>query len=140
MSNEMEVPATCRNCLRAIHNNVDLEWLRLNDADAQTVFGAFSNTDPESDEIPHLYRQLFAGECQTVIGILFDEALAALKGRALENCEGQLRLLAFLQHVFAVALWRYQLPIEPRLEAFAREFDRLDVGSERRRLHAIAQA
>jgi len=47
--------------------------------------------------------------------------------------------LTIMQHVVAIAMWKYELTVGEPLRGFARQFDRLDVPAERRRLYDIAQ-
>ena len=51
-----------------------------------------------------------------------------------------LKGLSALQEIIATALWRHGCAVGKRLESFARDFDRLDVPTERERLYALAQA
>ncbi|HEX9983225.1 MAG TPA: hypothetical protein VGF69_08175 [Thermoanaerobaculia bacterium] len=47
--------------------------------------------------------------------------------------------LDFLQSVAAQAMWRYCLGISRPMEDFTRDFDRLDVDEERRRLYELVR-
>ena len=51
-----------------------------------------------------------------------------------------LNAAVFLQDLVATAMWRYHCNVGADLERFTREFDRLDIESERRRLFDAAQA
>jgi hypothetical protein len=85
------------------------------------------------------YAALFSSECQPFIADLYQEAMGMMRGRSLADCDEALNCLAFLQDVVATAMWRHRCPVEATLASFAREFDRLDVATERARLFSRAQ-
>lgn len=41
----------------------------------------------------------------------------------------------FIQELGAKALWKYHIELDENIENFVRSFDRLDLESERKRLH-----
>lgn len=88
--------------------------------------------------LPDFYRELAEQHLEALSGAIH-AMLAEMRRRPYECCDELLDALQFLQHVVASALWRYYLPVTSELEAFAREYDRLDVPSERRRLYGAAQ-
>jgi hypothetical protein len=88
---------------------------------------------------PATYAALFSNECRSFVEELYQKAMRMMRGRPLGDCDEALKGLVFLQEVAATALWRHRCPVGNTLEAFAREFDRLDVPAERERLHACAQ-
>ncbi|MGQ0595704.1 hypothetical protein [Aquabacterium sp.] len=85
------------------------------------------------------YSDLFNGVGRVEVEGLYDELRGALIGKSFEQCADILDGLSFLQELVAMALWKYQVDVGERLEGFARNFDRLDVQDERRRLHQEAQ-
>ena len=99
-----------------------------------------SLSDDERRNEPTTYAALFSDECRSFLEDLYEEAMRMMRGRPLVDCEDTVKGLAFLQEVAATALWRHQYPVGDTLASFAREFDRLDVPSERERLHARAQS
>lgn len=76
------------------------------------------------------YRELFSDECIGFVAELFDTTQSKVANGELES----LRTLEFMQGVFARAIWSYGHALPSRLDGFTREFDRLDVESERARL------
>jgi hypothetical protein len=85
------------------------------------------------------YADLFSDECRADVEFLYQTAMREMRGKPYELSGGVLEALDFLQQVVATALWKYRSSVGETLESFAREFDRLDVEDERRRLHALAQ-
>lgn len=139
MRDEVENGVACRHALRLIYDSINLEWIKLHDAQARRLFGASHGANLPAIDVEQAYREVFTADCKTWTRSAFGDAMLAMKGRPLADCESDLGLLAFLQHVFAVALWKFRLPLDARLEDFTRDFDRLDVEQERSRLHAHAQ-
>lgn len=66
---------------------------------------------------------------------LFNALLTDMRSVSYEHASGIMDALDFLQHVLTTAMWKHHVPVDQRLERFAREFDRLDVPAERRRLY-----
>ena len=95
--------------------------------------------DDEHRNEPMLYAALFSTECRPFFENVFETAMGLMRGRSFADCDDALEGLAFLQEVAATALWRYRCVIGDTLSSFAREFDRLDVPGERKRLYARAQ-
>lgn len=91
------------------------EDLRRNEGDAYALF--------RDDRLQKLYRRL----------------LREMRGVPFEDCGDIMAGLTFLQTVVATALWKHRLAVPDSLETFAREFDRLDVAGEQRRLYTRAQ-
>lgn len=99
-------------------------------------------TEPTVDEQrnePTVYTALFSDECRPEVEDFFREALRRMHGKSFSRSEDDLNALAFLQHVVAAAMWKHHCAAGDMLETFARDFDRLDVESERMRLHLRAQ-
>lgn len=89
---------------------------------------------------PEMYARLFGGECRPTVEALLLALMRGMKERTFEEAHDGIQALSFLQTVAATALWKYRLDVGSRLEEFAREFDRLDVESERVRLHEYTQS
>jgi hypothetical protein len=96
-------------------------------------------SDDERRNEPAIYSALFSDECQLFLEEVYENSIGMMRGRPFGDCEDALRGLAFLQEVFATALWRHRQPVAHVLASFAREFDRLDSPAERERLYALAQ-
>lgn len=94
--------------------------------------------DDERNE-PALYAALCGQEGQAYVVGLYESALTAMRGQHFADCSDALECLGFLQEVIATAMWRYGCKCAAVLDAFARDFDRLDLPQEQRRLHAMAQ-
>jgi len=119
------------------------------------------SVDKQHKRVPMIERYLGIGE-PAFVSVddrrnepAFYQELAQNNGRELQDClrwlTGELRAVSFeqsggilagfdfLQAVIADVLWRYGLHVGEELERFTREFDRLDVTDERRRLYQRAQ-
>lgn len=107
-------------------------WLSLQNAPP-----APSKDDMRNDS--QAYIALFSEECSQEITKLYDEVLQQMRGIPYANSEDLLKCLSFLQEVVASALWKHHCSVPSSLAAFAREFDRLDVEDERKRLYDRAQ-
>jgi hypothetical protein len=86
------------------------------------------------------FELLFGGECKNFIDRLYSETIDRMSNKSYSEAERELCLLAYLQELVSVALWKNNLKPSEALEQFAREFDRLDVESERRRLYELANS
>ena len=82
---------------------------------------------------------LFSNGCCAEVEDCFREALHRMRGKSFSESEDDLNALQFLQHVVAAEMWKHRCDTGDMLETFARDFDRLDVESERMRLHMRAQ-
>jgi hypothetical protein len=98
----------------------------------------FSAEDLERNQAA-IYAALFSPACRVLVEGLYQDSLRRMNGLPFDGSQDLLSGLAFLQDVIAKALWKYECDVGGTLEAFARGFDRLDVPSERRRLHELAQ-
>jgi hypothetical protein len=85
------------------------------------------------------FAALFSEECRLVVEQIFDDAMRKLRGLPFEQSKAIFETLQLIQVIVARGLWKHRCSVGERLEAFAREFDRLDVQSERERLYAAAQ-
>ncbi len=104
---------------------------------------SFENERAYSDERrnePEIYNILFSEECRTSVEKLLLDIMQKLRGQPYEQCESTLKALVFLQEIVATALWKYKYSVGETLELFAREFDRLDLQVEQKRLHDLAQS
>jgi hypothetical protein len=86
-----------------------------------------------------VYASLFSEEGRLELEQLYLTLISEMKGVPYEHCSGILEALMFLQEISAVALWKYHQNVGEKMELFVRDFDRLDVPSERVRLYKIAQ-
>lgn len=86
----------------------------------------------------HNISELFSNKCKTFIDELFFETLDKLKEITYAEAQDIILMLAYLQEILALALWRYNLKPSEKLEGFCRDFDRLDEESERYRLFQFA--
>ena len=73
-------------------------------------------------------------ELEKIISELYSE----MRGRRFEQCEDIFEALAFIQEILAAALWKYNLCVNPSVEDFARDFDRIDTLAERQRIYMMA--
>lgn len=97
---------------------------------------ALSADDLRNEKIN--FERLFHGECKAFVGGLYRDTMSRMPGKSYEESEDELCLLAYLQDLVAVALWKHNLEPGDTLEGFARQFDRLDIEAERRRLYELA--
>lgn len=98
-----------------------------------------SLSEDDNRNQPAIYAALFSSECRSYMEMLYADAMAQMTDFPFDQSEDLLNCLEFIQEVTATALWRYDRQVGDNLESFARAFDRLDVPSERRRLHDQAQ-
>jgi hypothetical protein len=85
------------------------------------------------------YATVFSEECQKELDHLYLNLMNDMKGVPYKQCGDVLEALEFLQAISAIALWKYHQVLGERLDAFVRDFDRLDVPSERLRIYENAQ-
>ena len=85
------------------------------------------------------YESIFNPLCSAMLNGWMDENLEKLTHRPYSECYDAILRLGFIQTVFAIALFKYRIPISKRFERFGREFERLDVEGERKRLYDLAQ-
>lgn len=85
------------------------------------------------------YRSLFTEPGPSSVETLYRNLLLSLRDVPYKSCADMLYGFQFLQVVLATALWKYKLSTGDALENFAREYDRLDVEEEKRRLYLSAQ-
>jgi hypothetical protein len=96
-----------------------------------------------SDELrneKNAYAALFSEENRQNLEELYLKLLNKMKGVPYEQCEDIMEALIFLQETSANALWKHNQIIGIVIEEFVRDYDRLDVQSERARLHEKAQS
>lgn len=107
----------------------------------EEILGFEEGTTASEDDLRnerHNFQRLFSGECKGFVDGLYRDAMSRLSGKQYGEAEDELRVLAYLQNLVAAALWKHGLEPGETLEGFARQFDRLDVESERHRLHDLA--
>lgn len=79
-----------------------------------------------------LLQNLFGGNH---IKLLFNEALRIISKENFENSIDAINCLKFIQDIGSMAMWKYNIKVDNDLEDFIRDFDRLDVEFERKRLY-----
>jgi hypothetical protein len=82
-----------------------------------------------------IYISLFSEDCRPFVEGLVLDMSKELSALPYERSADVLSSLALVQEMIATALWKYKCAVGPRLESFAREFDRLDRDEERLRLY-----
>jgi hypothetical protein len=100
-------------------------------------FGAGLSEDDLCNQREY-FEKLFSNECQGAVVRAYGDISRGMASKALEEAARDLCALAFIQDIVATAMWKYDIDPGPILERFARDFDRLDVESERRRLYSSA--
>jgi len=85
-----------------------------------------------------LYRNVFKEDSGCSFLLVFRRVVKALAESPRDSAEDLLVAMIFFQYVIATGLWRHRLTIQVQLSEFAREFDRLDVATERDRLFSQA--
>ena len=93
-----------------------------------------TSLDDEKNEST-LYGKLFNEEGRRKFEALYQRLLNEMRQASYEECSEVFEALMFFQQVAATALWKYHCNIGQEVELFARDFDRLDIPSERRRLY-----
>ncbi|MCT7329676.1 hypothetical protein [Ralstonia mojiangensis] len=86
-----------------------------------------------------IYNDLFQTPCISLIESIFHLNFNSMSSKPYEQCKSFIDALAFIQDIAASAMWKFDLSIPGDLEAFVRDFDRLDVPEERYRLYQLAQ-
>lgn len=81
------------------------------------------------------YGKLFGEKCENFCKGLFDELREEIANKQFSEAGGALDALQFLQQILATAIWKYSVDPGDHLSDFARDFDRLDVRSEKLRLY-----
>ena len=107
----------------------------------EEILGFEAGPAPSEDDLRNqksYFERLFSGECREFVDGLYRDAMSRMSGERYDEAEDELRVLVYLQHLVAVALWKHDLEPSEALERFTRQFDRLDVESERRRLYDLA--
>lgn len=89
---------------------------------------------------PVMYKDLFSVKCKDYMLDLFRKLMTDLKVLKFEGSGEILDGLEFVQNISATALWKFNCDLVSEMEDFVREFDRLDVIEERKRLYLLAQA
>lgn len=97
----------------------------------------FSDDDLRNESF--MYGELFSSKCSGYIFDLFKRSMAEMKGLGYEESKDILDGLDFIQRVGATALWKFNFSLSQDMERFVRDFDRLDVADERKRLYLLAQ-
>ena len=108
----------------------------------EQYFGYDGRVMLSSDDMknePNVYETICSDENRPKLERFYLELLHKMKGISYGQCGDVLETLVFLQEALASALWKYHQNIGVILEDFVRDFDRLDVPSERVRLYEKAQ-
>jgi hypothetical protein len=102
------------------------------------VDGSFVFSEDLLRNKPAMYEELFSPRCNGYVLELLGKLMAEMKVLRFEESGGVLDGLEFVQGVGATALWKYNCSLDLNIESFVREFDRLDVIDERKRLYLSA--
>lgn len=95
-------------------------------------------TDDDRRNQKHYYEQLFLGEYKDAMECLYTDWMKKLATFSHIDAERLLSAMTFLQEVVATAMWKYDIKVNNEFDRFARDFDRLDIPSERIRLYQFA--
>lgn len=109
----------------------------------ESYFGGKRMNSPNIDDFRNeldIYSAFFAGENRLRLEEIYRELLGGMKSVPYEQCENNLEALDFIQEISATALWKYQIIVGELIEEFVRDFDRLDIQSERLRLYEKVQS
>lgn len=106
------------------------EWLGLGDSAAVPNYASIDDK--------HEFAALFSVHRDELLS-LYRGTKDVMRAKPFESCAADLEFVVFLQFVVARALWHYKSDVGDELEYFGRQFDRLDVLSERERFYAEAQ-
>jgi len=88
---------------------------------------------------PRTYASLFSEECRHTVDELLRLAMMQMRGATYAQSEDALECLSFLQEVISTAMWIHRCTVGQQLGSFARDYERLDLQEERKRIHAQAQ-
>ena len=98
---------------------------------------AMSSDDVKN--VQNAYEDFFSEKNRAHVDRLYLELIEGMKGLPYESCGDVLEALVFLQEISATALWKYDQKLSAKIEAFVKDFDRLDLPDERVRLYRSAQ-
>ena len=98
-----------------------------------------NHTTYPSHKEEDLFLLFFNEECLFVLDELYEYLMNQMSNKNYEDCFDVIEALEFIQFICAKAMWKYHLKINETLEDFTRDFDRLDLVSEKIRLYNIAQ-
>lgn len=104
----------------------------------------FDDVAPVSDDDKmnesNTYAVIFSDEHRQEMEQIFQYIINNMKGLSYIQCEDSLEALAFIQEISATGLWKYHQNVGTKIEKFIRDFDRLDVPTERIRLYENIQS
>lgn len=133
----------CKNNFRKIYNLIAIRaGMKCPLLEGMIDCKADTQTHYEDDNLNehYMYNELFSPVCSTYIMDLFHNLTIKMKHVEFEKAQEAIDGLAFIQIIGATALWKYNCTVDSELEIFVRDFDRLDVQEERRRLYLSEQA
>lgn len=81
------------------------------------------------------FDRIYSDECKSLVNKLFESAINRLAKEPYCKEGEEISMLVFLQEISAKAMWKFHIKLVDSLEKFVREFDRLDMEEERRRLY-----
>ncbi len=96
-------------------------------------------SEDDRRNLSHIYKTLFSADCHSYFEKLYSDAMKEMGLLSYDQSDEILNGLMFIQETIATALWKYHCDVNQSLESFARQFDRLDLPAERKRLHDLAQ-
>jgi hypothetical protein len=96
-------------------------------------------TPDEKMNEPYVYAEMFSEKYRQSFEQLYLMLISSMRWKTYDQCVETIEALDFLQAVSARGLWKFNQDVGDLLESFVREFDRLDVPSERVRLYESAQ-
>ena len=93
----------------------------------------------DARNLSDVYTAIFSAKFRPSMEELQISLLKEMQEVSFEQSGAILDALACLQQMAATGLWKYHQDVGKPIEAFTRNFDRLDVSGERARLYEYAQ-
>lgn len=89
----------------------------------------------EAFDVADAHRLLFAGDLRNRFADDVQRLRELLRKGDLHAAQPVLDALQFVQSIIVTAMWKYGVAVGDELEAFARDYDRLDTEQDRQRLY-----
>jgi len=127
---------SCFDLLAVISKLTKSSSVRYKEHESEPLKG-FLQTYDATDiqrEMSDVISSVFSKNNKFVFNSEIRKTLDTIRKEAIEVTHPSFGDLEFLQNIVAKALWQYEIELDPNLEIFAREFDRIDDNEERLRL------
>lgn len=131
----------CREALALLYRIHRSHGYRRSAFIEEALSGADVTGPPSFDDLRNdreAYATLFGAGGSPDVESVYRAAIARLRTVPFEEAEDLIAGLYFMRRLISTAYFRWDHAIVPDLADFARDYERLDLAEERRRLHAEA--